>query len=86
MNRYLPLLIFSVMVTGGCRKQPLLKCAVFRFSGGSRSPRYVLPLDDDARKDLLERLSFGLNEREPQRGCGTQMLDAKASYEKHCRC
>ena len=82
MKRYLPLLIFSVMVTGGCRKQPLLKCAVFPVPPeDSRSPRYVLPLDDDARKDLLERLSFGLNERNRREGVGTN-ADAKASYEK----
>jgi hypothetical protein len=81
-NRYLSVLFLGLLLSAGCRKLPLLKCAVFPIPPeDSRSPRYVLPLDDDARKDLLERLAFGLNERNRREGVGTN-ADAKASYEK----
>jgi hypothetical protein len=82
MHRYLPLLILAAAITSGCHKQPLLKCSVFPVPPeDSRSPKYVLPLDDDARKDLLERLTYGLNERNRREGVGTNN-DAQATYEK----
>jgi len=81
-NRWGIVLVLAVAVAAGCRKQPLLKCAVFPVPPeDSRSPRYVLPLDEDSRKDLLERLSFGLNESNRREGIGTN-TDSKATYEK----
>ena len=75
-------LLLVLAAGAGCQKQPVLKCSVFPVPPeDARSPKYDLPLSADSRKDLLELLNYGLNQRNREEGVGTS-TDARPVYEK----
>ena len=79
--RYGVILLAAVLAAAGCSKRVVV-CAVLPVPPeDARSPRYTLPLDDKALSDLVERLSYGLNNANRKDHVGAD-TDARDAYEK----
>jgi hypothetical protein len=81
MKRYEILLLAAAMLAAGCAKR-MVVCAVLPVPPeDARSPRYTLPLDEKSQADLVERLSYGLNNANRKDHVGADS-DAREAYRK----
>jgi hypothetical protein len=76
------LIIAALFQMAACQKRMTVSCPVLPIPpADARSPRYTLPLDGPNRDELVQRLTYGLNERNRIDHLGADS-DVKVSYEK----
>lgn len=81
MKRFGIVLLLAAL-GAGCTKRAAIVCAVLPVPPeDARSPRYTLPLDDKSQADLVERLSYGLNNANRKDHVGADS-DARDAYKK----